>query len=424
MIVLLVIVGIPLLMWGYSSWRKSHEERILAGIVAKGGQFTRSTTPFQQWVSQFTLLGRRLKFEGVPSDFTIPEPTDEELAYVGGMRLTHGVEIIDGQIDTRLLTTLAKLPKLHSLVLINCSVGDQELERIIEKIPRPEKLGTLHLQGTTLTDQGLTSIQRLKELQTLMIDESNIDGSGFLKLEAKYLSSLGLMNSQVNDANLKFIVECLGNRLHGLDLTNSRISDAGLRELVRTGRLMSLAIGGTSVKPDGVREFLDERYRLEVQQIRQLSLAGFPWTIEDLKNIRLPDNLHKLDLTGWVIHDADLDQLPNLKNLEILNLSRTRVTDAGLPALMRFQRLRRLHLRGTKVTNAGLDIALELPCTSFLEVGETAITFEGLMARKYPSGRMQLDVSGMNLTLEEIRSLTKRRPEGVVYQNDRTFKEY
>lgn len=61
------------------------------------------------------------------------------------------------------------------------------------------------------------------------------------------------------------------------------------------------------MKPDGVREFLDERYRLEVEQIRQLSLAGFPWTIEDLKNIRLPDNLHKLDLTGWVIHDADLD---------------------------------------------------------------------------------------------------------------------
>lgn len=137
---LLVIVGIPLLMWGYSSWRKSHEERILAGIVAKGGQFTRSRTQFQQWVSQFVFLGLRLKFEGVISNFTIPEPTAEELAYVGGMRLTHSLVILDRRIDDQILETVGRLPKLKHLTLKNCGVGDRELEQIIGRLKHPEHL--------------------------------------------------------------------------------------------------------------------------------------------------------------------------------------------------------------------------------------------------------------------------------------------
>lgn len=359
--------------------------------------------------------------EEYPADFVIPEPTGEELGFVGQMHRTYGLAILDSRIDHKLLNTLGKLSKLYRLVLFNCQIGDDELQQIVDSLPLPETLGVLNLRGTLLTDQGLSSLKNLTDLQVLIIDQSKLDGSGILNLKTRHLSYLGLPNSQLDDANLKKIIERWGGELTSLDLSNTRVSNAGLKELIDLPKLASLRIGGTLVTPQGVRDFLERRSRLEVQQLKQLSLAGFSWGGKELDLINLPNRWEELDLSGWKLSDADLEKLPVSKHLQTLKLSRTDITDAGVAFLNRIPSLRRLYLRGTQVTNAGLEIALEMRGTYFLEVGETQITFEDLMDEKFPSGRMRLDVSGMNLTVEQLRKLAKRRPEGEVYQDDRTF---
>jgi len=410
-------------MWGYSSWRKSHEERILAGIVAKGGQFTRSTTPFQQWVSQFAFLGLRLKFEGVLNDFSIPEPTDEELAYVAGKRSTvGGLAILDSKIDDRLLKTLSKMPNLRRLVLFNCSVGDPELEQIIDGLPNPEKLGVLNLKGTRLTDRGLTPLLKLSGLHALIVDQSAIDGSGVLNLPAKQVVWLGLMNCNLNDSHLPSISKQWGHSLQTLDLSNTRISNEGLKSVVASPRLVNLRIGGTSVDAVGLGSFLENRKTFNFRGLDHLSLAGFHWTIDDLKKINLPPSLRELDLSNWSIEDKDVAQLPIPPSLDTLRLSGANISDACLTDLAGFGNLKRLHLHGTDITDKGLEFLTKPNRINFLEVGKTKISFDALMSRRYLSGLMELDVSGMNLTLEELNALAKIRPRAAVYSDDRTFK--
>ncbi|MCA9096093.1 MAG: hypothetical protein KDA68_21585, partial [Planctomycetaceae bacterium] len=331
--------------------------------------------------------------------------------------------IVDGKIDSRLLKAVSRLPNLLCLVLELCQIGDAELKRLVENLQQPEKLDVLKLSKTTLTDAGLEPLSKLSGLSGLKIEGSTITGGGLGKITSKKLRSLQLKDSRLDNQALKFIAERWGNSLVTLDLTGSRITDSGLRSLAAMPSLKVLSVGGTSVTPEGIRDFLAERNRLSVSSIENLGLGGFRWGKKELIVLNNLSEVSELDLSGWNLDDSDLEYLPFTKELITLNLSGTSITDEGMNLIGRIDTLQRLHLRGTQVTDAGLDVALEMPQTKFLEVGESEITFEGLMSEKFPSGKMQLDVSGMDLTVEQLRSLAQRRPGTEVFYHGRLFIE-
>lgn len=406
----------------------AREERIVAGIVARGGSVFRAPMEFQIWVQQSPrslFSGNSIDFRGVPSEFTIPSPTGEELDFVKETRSTRGLAILNGRVDNKLLEALEGSPTFHRLLFYDCSIGDDELGRIVGTLKNPGKLGTIVFRGTRLTDQGLGPLSQLSGLYGLVIEKSEINASGVLELTAKRLSFLSLKDSRCTDAQLMSIVKRWEKSLQTLDLTNTQITDEGLRSLISLPKLRNLRVGGTSITVDGMRDFLKKRNDLWVRKIEQLSLSGLPWGVKDLVMIEVPFGIRELDLSGWKFSDSDVETLSKFYQIETLNLSGTGITDAGVSALYESINPMRLLLRRTAVSGEVLKIFLErggprggMP---HLAIGETRVQFADIVSYSGHRSGGELDLSGMQVTEEELRSLASQwRGLRVIFE-DREF---
>jgi Leucine-rich repeat (LRR) protein len=179
------------------------------------------------------------------------------------------------------------------------------------------------LDGTPVTDAGLTHLKGLPQLRTLILSHSKITDAGLKHLRGlTRLERLYLRDPQFTDAGLENLQGL--TQLTVLDLSSTPVTDAGLMHLKGLPQLRTLILSHSKITDAGL-----------------VHLKGLP-------------QLQTLILNHSEVTDAGLEHLQGLTQLTVLGLSSTQITDAGLEHLQGLKQLRWLYLGRTQVTDAGV----------------------------------------------------------------------
>ena len=158
------------------------------------------------------------------------------------------------------MKAFAAMEQLESLEL-SAGVGN----RGIKHLAGLQKLQTLKLFCSSVTDAGLKELSALKGLKELLIYESQVTDVGLKALaQLNSLERLAVPAQLVTDAGMKE----LGNlkNLEYLALHSSKITDAGLKELSGLKNLFELEIQGAKVSDAAVAELAKELPELRIRR--------------------------------------------------------------------------------------------------------------------------------------------------------------
>jgi hypothetical protein len=185
-------------------------------------------------------------------------------------------------------------------------------------------LEVIQLGRTEITGRVFDSFRSLHELRVLVLEETQFDDEGLLRLE-----------------------ECVW--MQRLDVSFTQVTGPGLRAIRNMTALRELSLYGTSVSDS------------------------------DLAVLAHVRGLRNLNLGLTAISDRAAAHLAELRLLEVLNLGGTAVTDAILDALATLPALRELVLWETAVTPAGLDKLRSFAALRYLDVDQTKVPPEALI---------------------------------------------
>ena len=161
------------------------------------------------------------------------------------------------------------------------------------------------------------------------------------------LESLALPGTQVSDRGLEALCEL--KHLKVIDLDSGRITDEGVRQLAKWKSLEIVKAWGANITDAGVEHFTG------LDQLDTVLLRSTCVTDNGLRAIARHENLRVLDLQSTRISDAGLQYLAAMTNLENLDLRGAHVTDAGIPHLAACKNLQRIGLQDTRVSEYGIE---------------------------------------------------------------------
>ena len=173
--------------------------------------------------------------------------TDAMLKDIGRLKNLEWLGLEGSKITDAGLSHLSGLPQLKNLVL-----GSVNAEPRVRSTTAITDAGLLHLKnlkilellslnGTCVTDKGLSEIVSLPELWGLFLAETRVTDAGLVSLQrAQKLTDVSLQNTAITDEGLRAL-SCLPN-LYGLNLSNTRITDQGLSHLAAAPKLMKLLL--------------------------------------------------------------------------------------------------------------------------------------------------------------------------------------
>jgi hypothetical protein len=175
------------------------------------------------------------------------ELTDERLLKLDLRPFTH-VSIVSRSISDRGLAHLEKIPNLESFrLMFSPKITDAGVAKFLKK---HRSLSFLSLSFTSVTDDSLSSIAELADLEGLSLLGNNITDKGLKSLERlRNLSYLCLAGTKISDAGLRHLSGM--KNLSGLDLVKTQVSDAGIVQLSAVKGLRTLSIASTKVTPQG-----------------------------------------------------------------------------------------------------------------------------------------------------------------------------
>lgn len=269
---------------------------------------------------------------------------DLELSGLRGLRQLRLAGQTPIALDT-VLESLGGLERLERLDLVASSTTDQDLQRVVTRLP---DLKELDLSNTEITDAGLACLSKLANLEKLELRATQVTTRGLAHVKNYiHLRSLDLANTRVGQEGARQIAEL--PHLEELDLRLARISDAALAHVRECPRLRRLRLAGTGITDEGLRDLAG------LSGLEELDLRGTEISDAGLQDLQNLSSLKRLQLDEAPITDAGLEHLHRLPNLTHLSLMNTQISDAALPHLQEQKGLEELCLIGTCLTRNGFE---------------------------------------------------------------------
>jgi len=346
-----------------------------------------------------------------------PQVRDDHMRIIARISTVHAVQLIFTNTSGTGLSHLSVLPDLTGLYLGGTRFSPRQMNSIL-KLRNLKSITIVNVDSMTgaseflnlqqrrtfaqhkISDNQLSLLAKLPELRGLEIRGMPIDGSAFKAfLHTKHLRQLGLADSSISDAGLRYIGKV--QSLHELDLERTRVTGKGILHLTDLAQLNFLNVFGTSVTGAGVRSLrtmkslrnLNVDRRINERTIGELQ-STFPFVsisqTDSVRNLlraakgrstvsyRYACAVSFLESIGVTISmrsgRADVLDLSMLRKLESpridsvvqfvgdlrdvkqIKLSTTTLTDRGLRCLRQLSELDLLDLGGTRVTDQGLVV--------------------------------------------------------------------
>lgn len=322
--------------------------------------------------------------------------------------------------DGLALAGLSVLPKLDTLELV--AITDDVLAALrkagkLHTLPRamgergrpagPDEVILLDLFNTPVTGKGLKELAVLKNLDTLLLQQTQVaDGMKSLT-ELKNLTTLSMSFKGLRrvPSDLKELAAL--DSLDTLDLTDcGNLGPDSARAVAAIPNLATLTVGMTDA---GARELP------ALKHLRTLRIGGI--TDDGLKEVAKIKTLTAVSTRGNRITDEGVKALPALTALAHLDLSATGVGDGGAKALATMTALKTLRLRSTNVNAPGVValanlklVALDLSDTKQLwplDPKEAGAKLEspGVEALATMKSLEYLDLSGVLVLESSVKGL-------------------
>ncbi len=146
-------------------------------------------------------------------------------------------------------------------------ISDEDLEWMVQTYP---DLDAIILTRTKVTDAGLASLTRWKNLQTLVLNRVRLTDNGLAKLATlTKLRELHLSNCRISDAGIAHL-RSLGN-LRELYLAGTQVTDAGLASLASMTELEKLDLSRTAITEAGLRH-LEKLPKLRIVHLDETAI--------------------------------------------------------------------------------------------------------------------------------------------------------
>jgi len=143
---------------------------------------------------------------------------------------------------------------------------DSDLERLIRLIPHLQQFDTLYrlsLNGTNISDEGLSYLVDFDHLWGLRIWRADISDHGLQHISRiKNLKLLSLDNCNITDEGIRHLQNL--KRLEVLTLDGTDVTDEGLKHLLSLKNLKHLSLSNTGVTDEGCAELLKAIPDLEI----------------------------------------------------------------------------------------------------------------------------------------------------------------
>ncbi|MBA4190974.1 MAG: hypothetical protein C0467_23560 [Planctomycetaceae bacterium] len=251
--------------------------------------------------------------------------------------------------------------------------GPAFTDAALKAVPNLDKVETVALWDTAVTDSGFGELLRARALIEVSISSDTLSGT-VLQLLAQLpaLRSLQIHRcSRISDNDLQHLAGCVG--LRELYLKETAVTDRGLRAICALPEVWSLILDDTTVSDDGCVS-LAEMPRLSLLSLNRTRvvghglaslrnnehlnayLEGTPATDEGVTALvgRL-SNLMRLSLNSTNVGDLAAQALSTLPKLSDVRLSHTKLTDAGLSAFAGHPSLEAVYARGCAVTTSTVE---------------------------------------------------------------------
>ena len=177
---------------------------------------------------------------------TSPLATEKGYAHLARLKNLEGLHLEYSTVTNEGLAVCRKLPKLKQVVLWRTPITDKGLEHLVEL-----KLTHLELFDTAVTDDaakiagGIATLEKLNLTRTRVTDKALAHLTGLKNLKDLYLGVTG-----VTDKGLEHLVALPA--LVELELSGTAVTNDGLKHLARIKTLTKLDLRGTKVTADGV----------------------------------------------------------------------------------------------------------------------------------------------------------------------------
>jgi hypothetical protein len=262
---------------------------------------------------------------GVYELFYPVDPSTRPLSRLA-RRFTDDVVALGGQPTVDVVGAPGLAGLLGNSESFNATFGgakfdDAALGRLAERYG--DRLTTLDLVNTAVTDAGLRHLSRMTALRQLVIRDSSwlrrrrpggrapaITDAGmvhFTRLSA--LQTLHLSGLPITDAGLDALSTLPA--LTMLDLSHTKVEGRGLCRFTSFPRLSALFLDGTPMPEDVLKTFA------RATSLSSLSLGGVPLMPTAIPTIQAIPSLQWLNLTGCGLLDEEVDALlkrrPRLK---------------------------------------------------------------------------------------------------------------
>lgn len=249
-----------------------------------------------------------------------------------------------------------------------------------------EFLNTLNIDDTAVTNDGMKYIPALKRLQIFSASMMNIGDKGISYLAGMPLRELSLLKTAVSDKGLKSLenmrslmvlnlqespnvksdgIKYLRNlpMLRELNLESTNIDDAALADIANIRSLETLHIGGTKVTTGGVKKLQG------MPALNHLRINATEFSADWIPTFATLPKLRKMSLAWTRLNDANIAEfVAKLPEMENLDLEGTKLSDAGIMHLRKLKHLYWLNLKQSSATQAGIEkLRKAMPQCSFAE---------------------------------------------------------
>ncbi len=359
----------------------------------------------------------------------------DHLKQLGQIHRLTGLSISVGGpgISAQDFAPLADHPEIQSLQI----TGTVDLsDQLLDYLRDADQLISINLQGSKITDEGLSTLPRLTTLNTLHVASTQSSGAALSRFVGSPLREVSFARLTDDGAALLTTFPTIQN----LNLQGCPISSRGLDCVASLRLLENLSLAGCVNLVDTDFQALSRLTRLvnlnlsdgdagdtavaslrQCNSLRDLTLGSDSLTDEGMKSICEIVALQSLTLTEQATKITDIGWADfwRLVNLQTLSIHAPLVSGQGFATLVELPKLRQLNLSNRGLNDAAMkhvgqmENLSELFIGSWQSGGPQGLTDEGLLslANSARLKKVTLLRKGTKISDEAIEKLRILKPE-------------